>query len=251
MQFVKRNGVKKMKNEMSCWCGADNDKYLFARSHPNIEQKFGVYKCQSCGTVRYKYPAVINQEDMLSLYNTDFDNRIKNYFVQTVNNKAAAIVQQFSNYFDANYSHLDFGCNLGGFFVESPCKQVFGVDIGKYYNYCKQEGYNVHKTIPNMKFDLITMIDVIEHITTPYETLKKLYNSLSDGGKLILTTPNFRSNKDIKTNYFWNPIVQHIWYFSIPTLLSLFAKLGYKVYELCGDYELNNCDHTILAVLSK
>jgi len=39
------------------------------------------------------------------------------------------------------------------------------------------------------KFDVIYMTDVIEHIDMDFQTMLNVYNSLKQGGELILTTP--------------------------------------------------------------
>jgi 2-polyprenyl-3-methyl-5-hydroxy-6-metoxy-1,4-benzoquinol methylase len=43
------------------------------------------------------------------------------------------------------------------------------------------------------RFDLITAIEVIEHLENPSCFLRECRMLLADGGKLIITTPNFES----------------------------------------------------------
>ena len=48
------------------------------------------------------------------------------------------------------------------------------------------------KELPENSFDLILFTEVIEHITfNPIEMWKTLYNLLSPGGRIIVTTPNY------------------------------------------------------------
>jgi SAM-dependent methyltransferase len=41
----------------------------------------------------------------------------------------------------------------------------------------------------DVKFDIIVMCEVLEHLHSPHLGIETVYQSLSDGGKLILTTP--------------------------------------------------------------
>ena len=54
----------------------------------------------------------------------------------------------------------------------------------------KFKSVRFYKDIPKMKFDFISMIEVIEHLKNPWDTLKNLNNSLSTDGLLFITTPN-------------------------------------------------------------
>jgi 2-polyprenyl-3-methyl-5-hydroxy-6-metoxy-1,4-benzoquinol methylase len=46
---------------------------------------------------------------------------------------------------------------------------------------------------PDAQFDVITMMDVIEHLAVPRRTIQECYRILAPGGVLCFVTPNFRS----------------------------------------------------------
>ncbi len=61
---------------------------------------------------------------------------------------------------------------------------------------------NIFDYQPGVKYDFITMGEVLEHVESPVELLKKLHTLLSDNGKLFITAP---------TNA---PTIDHIYLFN-------------------------------------
>ena len=119
--------------------------------------------------------------------------------------------------------HLDFGCGPGTFIGNYSKIKSVGVDISKvqidfadkkygdkfkFYNSIEHEkGFN------EQNFDVITMIELVEHLTDSeiLKLLDDLYNLLEKDGILVLTTPNFRST-----------------YALIEIAVNIFGKVSYK-----------------------
>jgi 2-polyprenyl-3-methyl-5-hydroxy-6-metoxy-1,4-benzoquinol methylase len=51
--------------------------------------------------------------------------------------------------------------------------------------------------------DLVTMFEVIEHLTTPWADLKEVYEKLSNDGNLIISTPNRLGLNSLLTGSSW------------------------------------------------
>ena len=47
-----------------------------------------------------------------------------------------------------------------------------------------------HLALPDASYDVVTMIEVIEHVASVEETLAEVHRVLTPGGRLLLTTPN-------------------------------------------------------------
>jgi len=97
---------------------------------------------------------------------------------------------------------LDVGAGLG-FFVKFAGEikgwESFGVEISKGgYNFGKEKlklknffcGKLEKTNFEDNSFDIITMWDVVEHLSKPHSILQKSINLLKDGGFLFLHTPN-------------------------------------------------------------
>ncbi|MDR2421271.1 MAG: methyltransferase domain-containing protein [Oscillospiraceae bacterium] len=90
------------------------------------------------------------------------------------------------------------------------------------------------------RFDIITMGDVIEHVSDPRAALVKAHGFLRDGGVLWLSTPNFESGFTRMMKFgdaMWcEP--SHISWFSFDTLRALLSETGFEVreYSVSGRY---------------
>lgn len=86
---------------------------------------------------------------------------------------------------------------------------------------------------PNKAYSVITMGDVIEHVTKPEKALQSAYRLLKEDGVLWLSTPNFESSfsRMLKFN---DPMwlePHHVTYFSRDGLEALAAKCGFVLRE--------------------
>jgi 2-polyprenyl-3-methyl-5-hydroxy-6-metoxy-1,4-benzoquinol methylase len=76
-------------------------------------------------------------------------------------------------------------------------------------------------------FDVITLINVIEHVPNPVELLRNIAESLSPGGTVIVVTPDVGSvAAHILSWKWWHFRVAHIGYFNKRTLLSALDRAG-------------------------
>lgn len=82
-------------------------------------------------------------------------------------------------------------------------------------------------------YSIITMGDVIEHMTDPKRALENAYRLLKEDGVLWLSTPNFESSFS-KIRKFGDPMwcePYHITYFSYGGLRNLVEQCGFQVEE--------------------
>jgi 2-polyprenyl-3-methyl-5-hydroxy-6-metoxy-1,4-benzoquinol methylase len=99
---------------------------------------------------------------------------------------------------------LDIGCATGEFLELLPKGMgIFGIDIAPYViEKCKKLvprgtfevcNLNIQDLGSQATFDLITMFDVVEHLTNMEHLIKILHTNLNPGGYFVLTTPNANS----------------------------------------------------------
>lgn len=98
------------------------------------------------------------------------------------------------------------------------------------------------------RFDLIIMINTLDHLPNPLETMGTMKNLLNEGGKIYLETPN----RDEALNFylpqpqlscfqkfFWHRA--HLFYFTKVTISALFDKCGLRIQTACRhEYTLKN-----------
>jgi SAM-dependent methyltransferase len=83
------------------------------------------------------------------------------------------------------------------------------------------------------RFDLVTAVEVIEHLDNPVRYLRLLREVMSPGGSLFLTTPNFRSLRARLQGSRWeqyrNPT--HLCYFTQDSLKGALRLAGFASVE--------------------
>lgn len=81
-------------------------------------------------------------------------------------------------------------------------------------------------------FEAATLWDVLEHLSDPAATVRRLHEWLVPGGWLFLNLPNADSWIARCMGRRWVLLLrEHLWYFSPSTLRALLAPLGFAVIE--------------------
>jgi 2-polyprenyl-3-methyl-5-hydroxy-6-metoxy-1,4-benzoquinol methylase len=152
---------------------------------------------------------------------------------------------------------LDIGCAYGYFLKlcdEMEC-ETYGIDISKYaIKQAKKETkaklfvHDVNKGLPmfsNNFFDLVTMFDVIEHLISPFLTLKEIYRVLKPRGRLVITTPNLNSIDRLIKKFFgkeeeWHGYYDktHLYLFTPSSLKFLVERSGFKIVKIETPFHL-------------
>jgi 2-polyprenyl-3-methyl-5-hydroxy-6-metoxy-1,4-benzoquinol methylase len=147
--------------------------------------------------------------------------------------KILEVIQKYKK----NGSLLDIGAG-SGMLVEQAMKmgyQTEGVEPSKWLT-AKAKEHNLPVTLgifPHQeitkKFDVITLIDVIEHVDNPVGLLKDIQAALLPGGYLIVVTPDIGSYMArILKKKWWHFRVAHIGYFNTYTLNLALEKAGFS-----------------------
>tara|TARA_B110000858_G_scaffold198405_1_gene264657 strand:+ start:96 stop:965 length:870 start_codon:yes stop_codon:yes gene_type:complete len=145
---------------------------------------------------------------------------------------------------------LDFGCEFGGFLKNiTNSKKLHGLEINKNcIKFLKKKGINVIDNLENnkLKFDVITMFHVLEHLPNQINILKKLRQNLDNNGKIIIEVPSasdllisFKNLKSFKKFTFWS---QHIILHTRDSLKKVLKASGFKNIRVINfqRYNLNN-----------
>lgn len=128
---------------------------------------------------------------------------------------------------------LDFGCGQGGLLQYCSRRvkaQYFGFEEGWVQG--EPSGFTLLRT-PDLldgagRFDIITAIEVFEHIENPLETLAWIRKLLKNGGVLFLTTGNPQPHwrRFLEWEYVYPEI--HISYFEPATMQLLLTRAGFR-----------------------
>ena len=132
---------------------------------------------------------------------------------------------------------LEVGCAYGYFLQEAKaCFDVCGIELAAdAAAHCRASGFpvltgaadeaNLHEI---GMVDVIAMLDVIEHLPDPIETLRILARHLNPGGTIIITTGDFGSPAARLLGRRWRLMTppQHLWFFTRKSLKKMASSLG-------------------------
>ncbi len=231
----------------------------------NLNQ-FCVYKCKHCGLV---WINDVSEEEIYSFYNHDYFNNntdmgYKNYVLDEENHRKnfrKLIKQVMSVCSLQGKKIIEIGSAYGYLLDELRqinVDSVYGVEFNvEAYNYSKnillldvENGDLKDSSFKTMKFDVVFLVGVIEHLTSPRDTLIEIKKILNPGGVLLITT--------INTNG-WVPIYkikppEHLFYFNKRNLSLLLNELGFEVLKVRTyfvNYRLHDIFRRVGVVTSK
>lgn len=133
-------------------------------------------------------------------------------------------------------SALDFGCGYGFLLrlLSDDGHDVAGVDQYPRAIFCEDK---VSRSLPEgRRFDLVIASEVVEHLTSPADTLRDLRSVVSDSGLVIITTELYVSGLHGASWHYLVPTHgQHVTFYSETGLRLLMERSGL---EFVGSHKL-------------
>ncbi len=227
-----------------CRCDTHRVKYHVER----VEPAFFVLQCGSCGLL-FRWPQPINVKD---LYNKGYYEGTNKYsyideredkFLRDIENKRR--IKNLKTFFPKGkeLSLLDIGCSFGAL-VEAAKKQyidAYGIDISDYVRLQATNNRLLQGDVCegiSGRYDMITMVEVLEHLQDPSKALMNCYKALVNDGILLIQTTNMdsivRKFEGKKSRYF---LPGHLYYFSLKTLTQLLEKHNFKIEKVYYGHE--------------
>ncbi len=148
---------------------------------------------------------------------------------------------------------LEVGCGEGVFCkaMSRPDREIWGVEMNsnaaqKAIDVCKfvLEGDfdSIYEQLPKNHFDCVVFNDVLEHMYSPWDAIRKVAELLSPDGVLVTSIPNFRYIDNlimevfVRKDFMYRPeggILDdtHIRFFTSKSILRMFREQGYEIIE--------------------
>ncbi len=87
----------------------------------------------------------------------------------------------------------------------------------------------------NELFDVITLWDVIEHVSNPTEIILTASRYLKEGGWLVIETGNYKSADRVECGKnHWMYQLDHRWYFSPDSMKTILSSVGFSEF-ICSN----------------
>ena len=196
---------------------------------------FSVVRCSECNLLFGE--ATLSDDDLTSFYETGYYGlRLKQG--QKINAKISCDILKDAIDLTCVKSVLDIGSGYGfllGILQNEIGASVQGVELANAEaQHARAElGIETHNRLPNQeaKFDLVTMFEVIEHITHPTDFISAAAGLVRPGGYLVVGTDNFESDvvKKLGSKFpKWIPH-QHVNFFGEQTFRKLLSLNDFQV----------------------
>lgn len=223
-----------------------------------------ILKCSCCGMTFKEY-----SKNLSEVYNQEYVDEYKSQ--EYMNGENAKIffdkILSGSKYYKFRDKEkirlLDIGTGTGTLLERASVSGIEAQGVEQCHGFitiCRKKGLDVKEgRIEEIQFDrkyhIITMCDVIEHLSLPLASLRKVKELLLPGGEVIICTPNHNSPivtfgnslSFFKINNLANIIFsgKHVSFFDEASMIYLLDKTGfslrkifYKIYDRPG-YEVS------------
>lgn len=191
-----------------------------------------LYQCSGCGLLQLDIDPV-------------------SYFKDVI--RAAAVSEEMKTYRFNHFSEfvdkyklkdkkvIEIGTGCGEFLdiMSKTGVKSYGLEnLEKSVKICAEKNLNVYKgfvenenyNIENSPYDAFFIMNFLEHIPTPNEFLKGIYNNLNDNAIGLIEVPNV--NMVLDKLMFTEFISDHLMYFTKETLSLLLQKNGFEIIEI-------------------
>jgi 2-polyprenyl-3-methyl-5-hydroxy-6-metoxy-1,4-benzoquinol methylase len=215
-------------NHENCiYCKSKNFKKLLGYEHAYL------VKCIDCSLV---FTSKIPTIDQLTKHYGNYPRF--NSLSPITEKRYNELLDKFEKFRSTN-NLIDLGCS-NGLFLECAKKRgwnVYGteydpkcVEIGKLKDITIFKSDQLPKELFELKFDVVTSFEVIEHINNPLEEMEFVNKLVRTGGAVYITTPNFNSISRFYLRNNWNVIEfpEHLTYYTSKTLNKLLVSSGYQ-----------------------
>ena len=124
---------------------------------------------------------------------------------------------------------LDFGCGSGMLveFLRDNRIEAFGFD--RYLKKNTKYLLSGEMAFAPAEFDIVTMVEVVEHLSEPYLEFEHIFHLLKPGGVVMIET-TFTNWMDLWRDPYIDPVLGHSTIFSHQGLDEVMVEKGFEVY---------------------
>lgn len=145
-----------------------------------------------------------------------------------------SLIERYLRSLPGEVRSLDVGCGAGRVLqMLAEYGRVYGTDLsGLALRFCRQRGFNevcqadiiAGLPFPEGSFDLITALDVIEHLEDDATGLRSLWEALKPGGLLIVSVPAYQFMFT-----YWDKILGHQRRYTVKTMQNCLLEAGFEI----------------------
>ncbi|MBA7597474.1 Ubiquinone biosynthesis O-methyltransferase [subsurface metagenome] len=228
-------------------CNQDRTKVIWQ------EPPYRIVRCQNCGLI-YLNPRP-EAKELVQLYSREY---FTNYYLKNREERIVYFQRRLEEIeeFKKGESLLDIGCGVG-FFLKVAQEfgwQVEGVEPSPFAVRFARTQYGLRVFQGELKeanfssnfFDLITMWDVLGHLSNPMGYLKEAFHLLKRGGVIVLKVPHYYQAIFLLARFVSHftrakgilHLPVQIYHFTPRILTKMVEKAGFRVLKIKGPDEV-------------
>lgn len=196
-----------------------------------------IVRCRRCGVVFADHN--ISAEERRSLYTYYKEDRGENgQPISPLTQRRYKELLRFFSSYRREKRLLEVGCGRGYFLEEARSEgwEALGTEFSAEASLvARSKGLEVslgelsHSPFSPGTFDVVVLIEVLEHMEEPLEEMGAAFRLLRPGGLLYLTTPNFNSLTRQLLGKKWRIFhAEHRFYFTPLMLDTVLKRIGFK-----------------------
>ena len=226
--------------EINCnLCGKKDDEFLFEKNG------YRIVKCRNCGLV-YVNPQP-EENEIEIFYQREYKERKypSNRKIKAKLREARRLINSVERIVKGknDLELLDIGCGFGYLLKAGMNRgwKVTGIEVAGWMVEYARRKFEVKAEVEKFpgtmfepdSFEVITLLEVLEHLPDPTLGLKEIYKILKEDGYLIIRVPNVESFPARKDKINWRGFVlpDHLYFFSFDTLKKICEKCGFVYYR--------------------
>jgi SAM-dependent methyltransferase len=197
-----------------------------------------LWKCDRCGFI---FAPEANSQELVDLYgkldDAEYVNGLESRCLQF-----RRLLDKVLCLFPSSQSMLDVGAGMGLLVREGQAKglKAVGVEPSRWlveagrshFGLDILQGILPHPNLTNQTFDLVFLVDVLEHVADPLALLSHCRRALSPNGALIVIAPDVHSMAArILGKKWWHFRLAHVGYFDRKTLISAATRSGFRPFR--------------------
>jgi 2-polyprenyl-3-methyl-5-hydroxy-6-metoxy-1,4-benzoquinol methylase len=176
-------------------CGGLERQYVCSTNNNHSATQPDCFRCLQCGSVYVGND--ISDQELGEAYATLDEGTYYKLIESTNVEKLKNITEFLKGRFPSTARIIDIGCGDGTFLrmlKEAGFTDIWGHEIPGHVDEARKYANGVFEdydlsTIPDRHFDLVTMIDVMEHVRNPLDSLRRVSQILRPRGMLYFHTP--------------------------------------------------------------
>lgn len=204
-----------------------------------------IYRCQDC---RLEFKEAISEEKLQASYDRAYEC-LELHADQAIHMEsrlylAERYVHNIANGLGVDMAKarvLDFGAGPGNVSeaLRKAGADVIAVENNKFaLNSLSARGIRAQPVLNGLRndsFDLVICVEVLEHLSSPWQVLKDLRSLLKPDGGIYLSTPNNRGANALIHRGRWREYLKstHLFFFNAHSITRLLRETGFSSIQRC------------------